>query len=141
MIKRYSCIFSIIFSLISIRALSQWKVQYQTASPLYDIRFINKTTGWACGGSEILKTNDGGENWTVYNIPNLFLQIHPVNDTVVYACGYYIIIKTVNGGNNWTTLYSGQVGDEIFRGLWFKDENTGMNSREDSFIHRDELNQ
>ncbi len=117
----------IIFTLLffSSESYSQWYVQYQNTSGNYDVRCLNRNTVWACGGGFIIKTIDGGKNWTRYNFPYTIMQVHPVNDSVVYACGYYVILKTTNAGNKWTYLWSGVIDDAIFYGLWFNNEETG----------------
>jgi photosystem II stability/assembly factor-like uncharacterized protein len=106
---------------------AQWILQYHSSQVILDIRFINKKTGWACGNNQILKTTNGGENWSLLSIPSTgyFTQIHPVNDSVVYVCGWYVILKTTDGGNNWTIIRVGQDQVPELAGLWFINENTG----------------
>jgi len=106
---------------------SQWFLQYHSSQVILDIRFINKKTGWACGNNQILKTTNGGDNWSQQSIPSTgyFTQIHPVNDSVVYVCGWYVILKTTDGGNNWTIIRVGQDQAPELAGLWFINENTG----------------
>jgi len=106
---------------------SQWILQYHSSQVILDIRFINKKTGWACGNNQILKTTNGGDNWSQQSIPSTgyFTQIHPVNDSVVYVCGWYVILKTTDGGNNWNIVRVGQNHVPELAGLWFIDEKTG----------------
>ena len=48
-----------------------WDLQYQHNDFLYnDIFFLDNQTGWVIGWSEVLKTVDGGENWTNQYLPN-----------------------------------------------------------------------
>jgi len=69
------------------------------------------------GGVGILKSYDGGENWTEVNqgIDNLYtgyLEMHPEDPLVLYAAAgnhaYHSslgsIYKTIDGGDNWTNL-------------------------------------
>ncbi|MBK6772510.1 MAG: hypothetical protein IPG78_10355 [Ignavibacteria bacterium] len=102
-------------------------MQYNSGLAVFDVRFLNRDTGWACGNNQILKTTNGGENWSQQSIPSTgyFTQIHPVNDSVVYVCGWYVILKTTDGGNNWTIIRVGQDQAPELAGLWFINENTG----------------
>lgn len=89
-----------------------WKMQNtSTHSNLNDIYFIDSLTGWVCGDSgSILKTSNGGNNWT---------YIHSVNIDKIYSISFKTnqlgycsgsngtILKTIDGGNNWTVLLTG----------------------------------
>ncbi|MBV6477438.1 MAG: Ycf48-like protein [Ignavibacteria bacterium] len=125
--KKYFTLISFSLLFFSSDIYSQWYLQYQSPSfaGFYDVRFINRYTGWSCGDGMILKTTNGGKEWIVNQVPYTLLQIHPVNDSVVYACGDYVILKTSNAGLNWITLWEDPFQSSIFNGLWFKDENTG----------------
>ena len=63
----------LIFQCSLLIAQAQWIQQTSgVTSPLYDIEFINKNTGWSCGeGGIILKTTNGGTNWTSYDMGSL----------------------------------------------------------------------
>lgn len=68
------------------------------------LHFVNKGTGWAISGRNILKTTDGGENWDLQLMhPSLsFTSIHFVDSLF----GWASILsnrpyKTTNGGTNW----------------------------------------
>lgn len=111
---------------------SQWFLQQiDPAVNLFDVRFINKNTGWVCGDNRIFKTTNAGENWIEQSNPAqaLLWQIHPVNENVVYAAGYCTILKTTDGGKNWIGLRIGSpskgCSGQFYTNLWFKDENTG----------------
>ncbi|MBK9333636.1 MAG: T9SS type A sorting domain-containing protein [Ignavibacteria bacterium] len=109
---------------------SQWFLQQiDPAVNLFDVRFINKNTGWVCGDNRIFKTTNAGMNWIEQSNPAqaLLWQIHPVNENVVYAAGFCTILKTTNGGLNWIALRIGSlpcIGQQ-FTGLWFINEYTG----------------
>jgi photosystem II stability/assembly factor-like uncharacterized protein len=106
----------------------------------FDVRFINKYTGWLCGDSRIFKTTNSGLNWIQQSNPaqNILLQIHPVNENVIYACGYCTILKTTDGGENWIAIRSGTLPCEgrTYTGLWFTDENKGMFCVNNGYITR-----
>ena len=99
----------IFFSILkTAESYSQWIMQYNSGLAVFDVRFLNRDTGWACGDNQILKTTNGGDNWILQSVPTTgyFRQVHPVNDSVVYVCGWYVILKTTDGGNNWTIIKS-----------------------------------
>lgn len=83
------------------------------------IHFINKDTGWACGGNGVvIKTTDGGVNWIIANttVTTLLLKVHSLNGQIVIATGYDgIIIRSTDGGINFSQVISG-VGNG--RDLW-----------------------
>ncbi|MBI5403920.1 MAG: T9SS type A sorting domain-containing protein [Ignavibacteriae bacterium] len=100
---------------------------------LYDIKFINKNTGWTLGdGGIVLKTTNGGNNWI--NIPNpsisaggILSSVFPVDSNVVYVVGgHEVILKTTNGGTNWIIIRNGPNGlGTGFRGVYFLNKDTG----------------
>jgi photosystem II stability/assembly factor-like uncharacterized protein len=75
------------------------------------IDFINPDTGWACGGSgAIIKTTNGGDDWTISETPinNLLLKIHSYNGQVVIATGYDgLILRSSDGGETFEQVPSG----------------------------------
>jgi photosystem II stability/assembly factor-like uncharacterized protein len=122
-----------ICSLFSGICKAQWVFQEAgTTEHLYNVCFINKETGWACGNySTILKTTNGGKNWypqtanTNWGKP--LYGIYFVNENVGYIAGYYeTILKTTNGGENWIVLSDGPPGQgHSYAGTFFIDANTG----------------
>ncbi|MBK7379299.1 MAG: T9SS type A sorting domain-containing protein [Ignavibacteriales bacterium] len=73
--------------------------------------FINPDTGWACGGSgAIIKTTNGGDDWTISETPvtNLLLKIHSYNGQVVICTGYDgLILRSSDGGETFEQIVSG----------------------------------
>ncbi|MEO6694868.1 MAG: YCF48-related protein, partial [Ignavibacteria bacterium] len=127
--KKYF-ILIIFFSIISFsNVYSQWIRQHiATDFVAYDIRFIDKSTGWICGDTRIFKTTNSGFNWVQQPNPSqsTLFQIHPVNKDVVYAAGYCTILKTTNGGDNWISIRTGSLPCPFrLRAIWFINENTG----------------
>jgi photosystem II stability/assembly factor-like uncharacterized protein len=80
---------------------------------LNDQYWFNSNTGWICGSNVLLKTTNGGFNWTNYysNIPptsngsNTLYGIYFVNQQTGWIGAGNIdsknIYKTTNGGLNW----------------------------------------
>ena len=110
---------------------AQWYVQQSgTTNPLYDIEFINRSTGWSCGdGGYIIKTTNGGENWIQQGAGVTFeplFGIQAVDSNVVYAVGFFrTVVKTTNGGENWIKVESGMQGDGRYTCVFFMNSNTG----------------
>ena len=110
---------------------AQWYVQQSgTTNPLYDIEFINRSTGWSCGdGGYIIKTTNGGENWIQQGAGVTFeplLGIHPVDSNTVYAVGYFrTIVKSTDGGTTWIKIESGMQEDGSYECVFFINNLTG----------------
>ena len=90
-------------------------------SSVYDVEFIDNTTGYLCGSNNnIYKTTDGGATWVNQPVTIttpasnwiLLAEIKFINSTVGYCVGYSIsfdknfIFKTTNGGATWNQLAS-----------------------------------
>jgi photosystem II stability/assembly factor-like uncharacterized protein len=125
-------LFIIHFSLLIANA--QWLQQNSgTEENLYDIKFINKNTGWTLGdGGIVLKTTNGGDNWI--NIPNpsitaggILSTVFPVDSNIVYVVGgHEVILKTTNGGINWIEIRNGPYGcGSGFESVFFLNKDTG----------------
>jgi photosystem II stability/assembly factor-like uncharacterized protein len=87
--------------------------------PLYSVCFIDKETGYAAGGTNIiLKTTDGGKNWNYQEINSYLYAEGPYGPWNNFA---YILrrIKILNADNAWcvgegSVVYRKSVGNEIW---------------------------
>lgn len=93
----------------------------ETFQDIKDIQMVNTLTGFAVGGdyipdypqyrpSVILKTNDGGLNWTnlMSDTSGQFYSVHFLDpDTGFVAGNSGRIMKTTDGGQTWDQLASG----------------------------------
>lgn len=115
------------FSIIIANA--QWIQQPTgTTSDLYCIKFINRYTGWACGGGVILKTTNSGNNWNLLSLPvsKQLFKLHPVDSNVIYCVGMFeTIIKSTNGGTNWQVIRDGPYMSNTYYCCYFINHNTG----------------
>jgi len=98
-----------------------WSVafEYYKSRFVNSIKFINLTTGYACGGSfttepnqntrcrYIIKTTNGGVNWNfLFNdsLSGIIYDILTFNEGIIYGCGSAqdgFVLRTTNGGINW----------------------------------------
>lgn len=112
---------------------AQWVSQKPEGitSNLMSVHFANETTGWAVGyTSTILKTTDGGTNWTAQTSPEYcdFNAVYSVDENNVFAIGWGgggkgAIFKTTDGGANWY-VHSVDMDDQ-YMSIYFADSNTG----------------
>jgi photosystem II stability/assembly factor-like uncharacterized protein len=110
---------------------SNWATNYKSIinTELWDIKFSDKNNGFAIGNyDELLKTTNGGTNWTISTLSNSgwvgLSAIANVNNNVCYISewlGY--VFKTTNAGLSWDTLYVNRYGIERIK---FLNENTGF---------------
>ena len=118
-------------SLFINNCFSQWIWQQSgTKSPIRDVEFLNRYTGYFCGEGVIGKTTNAGENWTLLNHPatnKALYSINPVDSNVVYCVGMFeTIIKSTNGGANWIVIRNGPWGSgHSYFSSYFINENTG----------------
>ena len=72
---------------------------------MYDVQFLDSLTGYTGGtNGTIVKTTNGGANWTSINSPvtSTVFSFSFINATTgVAACEDGKFIKTTNGGTNW----------------------------------------
>ena len=79
-----------------------------TRNTLVGVTFIDNQTGYAVGhAATILKTSDGGENWTLQYIERrgetpLFAVYFADAQNGIAVGGFSYTFETKNGGENWT---------------------------------------
>lgn len=91
-----------------------WEIQNPgTDNELFEVFFLDRDYGWAASyrfstlpyGTDLLKTNDGGETWTLYPYPedNIFITSIFYFDTLNGWMGGrpHAIVKTSDGGYSW----------------------------------------
>jgi len=113
---------------------SQWVVQSSGVSVnLYDMKFINRNTGWAVGeNGTILKTANGGINWNLvdnpsFNMGKILNEISVIDSNIAYVVGAHsTYLKTTNGGENWIVIRNGPWGSGMgFRSVFYINKDTG----------------
>lgn len=123
-------------------AAKTWTLQPSNMDlPIYGLFFTDSQTGFAVGGAStcsgtgcvppggfILKTSDGGQNWTkVYTPSKRFgiSSVYFVNKTVGFCAAGNLILKTVNGGDTWTE-YEVQNANGLVIKITFVNEQKGF---------------
>ena len=113
---------------------SSWNVQYDVTfeTELKSIYFTDGSTGYAAGGTSIMKTTNGGNNWFLQqSLPGFSLRdIVFTNSNTGYVAGWYTgvphytsVFKTTDSGSSWNETALGT--DEELSGLYFPDELNG----------------
>ena len=90
-------------------------IQVPTIQTLYDLEFINATTGYVCGGAGFFKsTTDGGATWTGgTNTPlgATNYKIKAINNEIYVAGNDTNLFKSTDNGSSWITLNMNAPGD------------------------------
>jgi photosystem II stability/assembly factor-like uncharacterized protein len=118
-------IISSILFYTSLYSQSGW-IEYSTGfnNNINNIFFVNANTGWAVGDSIILKSTNGGVNWSKQNYTYVtkvcFNSVKFINENTGFVAGghhsgyydfyYQYIFKTTNGGVNWNLVFNIQGG-------------------------------
>ncbi len=95
--------------------------------------FVNESTGWAItydsytGGLMIIKTADGGQNWTNQNhLPGYWIRgLDVIDETIVYAMADTVLLRTTDGGSTWNEISVGN-NDIWFSSIWFVNGDQGI---------------
>lgn len=79
-----------------------------TLNHLYDVTFIDATTGWAVGNGSIIHTDDGGMTWYTQKGSGRLHGVHFIDGNTGWAVGSWSdIFYTTDGGSNWIEQSSG----------------------------------
>jgi photosystem II stability/assembly factor-like uncharacterized protein len=103
-----------------------WSSIYDGDRPVRGIHFIDENVGYAILYSSVIKTINGGMEWTETSLSNegILLDIFFVNQDVGYVCGFMgDFYKTTDGGETWIKLPTPFSNSLIC--MYFVDENTG----------------
>lgn len=94
-----------------------------TTNSLLSVKFTSTETGWVASGNTVLRTTNGGQNWTTHAVSQDPVQAisFPTSSTG-YAAGFSSLYKTTDGGLSWSSLPSSQFG---IQDLTFSDANRG----------------
>ena len=109
----FTKIMAVCFVLYGTPANAQWAMQSSgSSSNLFGVKFYDENfgfvVGWGNGGSDILRTTDGGKNWKKTAVPGtLLFSVDFTDQNTVYIAGYDVncncglIKKSTDGGVTW----------------------------------------
>ncbi len=109
---------------------TSWSVQLDSVRRIFDIFFINGSTGWFFSGDSTYRTDDAGSNWInlIGDRPDYrdaeINSICFVSSDIGYCGGYVGLYKTTNGGKDWTRV-SLNINDPFITSIFFLDDQTG----------------
>jgi len=105
--------FFIVFFIVALNfrdnSTAGWYQQFMPTplgGSIKDICFVDSLLGFAVSDSTILKTTNGGDNWSVkYSNSVNFERIQFINSNTGFVCRYINqLYKTTNSGENWFTI-------------------------------------
>lgn len=103
---------------------SNWSMQYLNANTyLYDIYFVNSTTGFIVGEQGLAyKTTDGGSTWNTLNtgtserLESVYFT-DPLTGFMVGGSATPTLLKTTDGGTNWSVITT--PATDMLQGVFF----------------------
>ncbi len=116
-----------------------WSQQWVVTDILKSVYFINADTGFVAGvmTGKILRTYDGGDNWTEYTsgiAVSTINSIHFPDATNGYMVGISgNVVKTTDGGASWSTSWNGVTTNEL-SSVFFTNADTGYAVGADGII-------
>lgn len=132
-------IFGLIFLILMFFATTnaQWTKQtVATKASFRGLSVVNEKIIWASGtGGTVIKTTDGGKNWSVMKVPEAdkldFRDIEAFDENTVYILSIgdgenSRIYKTIDGGKTWKLQFKNTNPKAFFDALAFWDKNNGM---------------
>jgi photosystem II stability/assembly factor-like uncharacterized protein len=118
----------------------QYDTQFNEKYPLYDVHFVNLTSGWVVGNDgTILHTDDGGENWIEQDsgVSSQLRGVAFANGSKGWVVGDNgVILHTSDGGENWEQQLSGT--SNSLSGLSFVSDTEGWVVGENIILHTDD---
>lgn len=126
--KRIFCLLFFLLFFGSVNSQNwKWLNPLPQGNSLKSVNYLGSGKYIAAGfGGSIVKSENGGTNWTMQNSAN-YVDINRlvfVNQNIAYAAGYDgKVIKSTDGGTNWNNLTSGTTED--IYGLGFINQDTG----------------
>lgn len=130
--------FSILTSSINFAQVSIGSNVQILNDKLTGVHFFDENNGFAYGGTTLIKTNDGGENWTRFTLTNFpeeypytsyfsLLNSDKINESSSIVVGRDgVILKTSDKGQTWQYKSLMYDGAEIILDVDFINENIGF---------------
>jgi Uncharacterized protein related to plant photosystem II stability/assembly factor len=123
--------------IVSVSVNAQWRKQtVETKAGLRGLSVVSEKIIWASGtGGTVLRTVDGGANWSVIKVPGAekldFRDIEAFDEKTAYILSIgegenSRIYKTEDGGATWKLQFKNTNPKAFFDALAFWDRNNGM---------------
>lgn len=116
--------------------------QYHTF--IYDICFVNSSTGFGAGDSDydgILKTTNGGVNWTKIYTDTEMMSVFFKDELFGFAGGRSKIVMTSNSGQNWTAEYMPVFNSGLIRRVARSNDSTYWAAGDGGYIFKKTVTQ
>ncbi|MDD5362727.1 MAG: T9SS type A sorting domain-containing protein [Ignavibacteria bacterium] len=121
---------------------NNWFVNFMPSKYFSNIKFINDSIGYACGGSGggtayYCKTTNRGINWTgnVCGWAALFSGISVINKDTIYLADDNALVggvfRSTDGGGNWQRIYNGGMYNP--QDIYMINGRTGFYSQENTY--------
>lgn len=82
-----------------------WTRQINFNYEANDIIFTDSLNGFICGGSKLLKTSNGGNNWMVVNMPFAsFYKFAKISSSHLLVTTLGSVFETTDSGNSWNLI-------------------------------------
>lgn len=106
---------------------------------LNKLAMVDDNTGYISGYGMVMKTTDGGHNWSILDVKNdNFTGIHVLNSTEIWICGIAgSIYHSTDGGQNWDRLRNGNsLANKRYalKDIWFSDSRNGWAVGEEGLV-------
>jgi photosystem II stability/assembly factor-like uncharacterized protein len=112
---------------------SNWEqINSGVTNKLTNVCFSNSSTGFISRYNNLLKTTDGGQNWSAQTFPGNILCIYFLNSITGFIGNEnFYLYRTSNGGNNWTYQ-----GVHMIKNISFANSTTGIAVLDSQVIYR-----
>jgi len=116
-----------------------WQYPKPQGNTLNDIYIFNQDTAIAVGDlGTVIKTTNGGENWSVQHhaagTSQDFTGVYFLDELIGWAVGGTALLKTEDGGNSWTEIQTNT--PFAMRAVHFVDADTGIVVGNDGIVLR-----
>ena len=119
--------FGLLILILFTPASAQWQRLISSDKVnLTGVAFINADSGFAAGGSVILRTSNGGNEWDLTELTNGVRGICYPSPNIAYAVGQ-AVYKSTDGGQRWDSIYTQQRSPGLeSRAVFFTDRERGV---------------
>jgi len=93
---------------------NNWQLLYDSNEEFTKLFFINANTGWVSGNGKIMKTLNGGLNWSVNSLKGDIMKMWFTDSFLGYSIMNDSIQKTIDGGTNWNNQNNSRIIDFSF---------------------------